>query len=334
MFWFWLVSFSPMTALLGGALSGGWGAVLALFSVTGFVALIDRFTHIALPALEDRETQARRLGTVLGLAHLVLLPLLIALMVHAPWLDGLDVALLLMASGLYYGQVGNSNAHELIHARSRLPRRVGVAVYTALLFGHHASAHPLVHHVHVATPLDPNSARAGEGFWRFFPRAWVGSWRAGLAAENARRARHAAGLHPYLIYSGGGIAALVVAFLIGGRLAVLLWVLLAFYAQMQLMLSDYVQHYGLQRAKLPNGRYEPVSDRHSWNAAPWFSSAMMLNAPRHSDHHAHPNRPFPALRLSRDMPVLPRSLPMMAALAMMPRLWRRVMDKRVAALGA
>ena len=81
------------------------------------------------------------------------------------------------------------------------------------------------------------------------------------------------------------------------------------------------------------GRLEPVSDRHSWNAPHWFSSGLMLNAPRHSDHHSHPARAYPGLRLERaekPRPLLPYSLPVMAAIATMPHLWRRVMDRRVA----
>ena len=58
---------------------------------------------------------------------------------------------------------------------------------------------------------------------------------------------------------------------------------------------------------------------------------MMLNAPRHSDHHMHPSRAFPALELTPGtMPMLPRSLPVMAVLALVPPLWHRVMDRRVA----
>jgi alkane 1-monooxygenase len=57
----------------------------------------------------------------------------------------------------------------------------------------------------------------------------------------------------------------------------------------------------------------------------------MLNAPRHSDHHMHPARSFPALELSAEnMPILPHSLPVMACLALVPGLWRKVMDRRVA----
>jgi len=58
---------------------------------------------------------------------------------------------------------------------------------------------------------------------------------------------------------------------------------------------------------------------------------MMLNAPHHSDHHMRPARAFPALEVTPDsMPILPRSLPVMAALALVPPIWRHVMDRRVA----
>jgi alkane 1-monooxygenase len=57
---------------------------------------------------------------------------------------------------------------------------------------------------------------------------------------------------------------------------------------------------------------------------------MMLNAPRHSDHHAHPGRPWPELALDAGMPVLPQSLPVMATIALWPPAWRALMDRRVA----
>ena len=63
---------------------------------------------------------------------------------------------------------------------------------------------------------------------------------------------------------------------------------------------------------------------------------MMLNAPRHADHHVHPARPYPELRLSPDgrAPLLPYSLPVMATLALVPPLWHKVMDKRLSRLRA
>jgi len=152
-----------------------------------------------------------------------------------------------------------------------------------------------------------------------------------LREENALRARSGnTDLHPYALYIGGAVICLFIAFQIGGILGVFKYILLAGYASSQLMLSDYVQHYGLRRAEVSEGKYEPVGPAHSWNNPQWFTSFLMLNAPRHSDHHAHPMKPYIALDLSDDMPRLPRSLPAMATLALIPPLWFKVMDKRVA----
>jgi len=56
---------------------------------------------------------------------------------------------------------------------------------------------------------------------------------------------------------------------------------------------------------------------------------MLLNATRHSDHHAHPTRHYPALTIPDQAPMLPRPLPLMASIALVPPLWRKIMDPRV-----
>ncbi|GGH22081.1 alkane 1-monooxygenase [Cribrihabitans marinus] len=318
MIWFWLASLSPVVTIALAALAGGIWPVVALLHVTGFVLLMDR-----LPAPRGRPARADDpLPAVQALAHLALLPLVIWSLAQGgagnPGLLALG-----LSAGLYFGQVSNSNAHELIHRPIRWQRGLGVAVFVSLLFGHHASAHLLVHHVHVATERDPNSARRGEGFWHFWPRAWIGSFRAGLRAE---RRRHGDWTNPYVLYLAGAAAWGLIALVLGGWGGVVVLVLLALHAQMQLLLADYVQHYGLRRATGADGRPEPVAARHAWNAPQWYSSAMMLNAPRHSDHHLHPMRAYGDLRLDPEHPVLPRSMPAMAALALVPPLWRRVMD--------
>lgn len=331
---FVIVPFLPVALLVAACLLGGWWSVAALISVTLLVTGMDRIMAPAPPETGARAVAlGHRITTALGLAHLLLMPLGIWALTRNDALEGAAAWVTALALGLFFGQVSNSNAHELIHRAARWPRRLGVAVYASLLFGHHASAHPRVHHVYVATPKDPNSAPLGMGFYRFWPRAWIGSFRAGLAAETRLRQGKAGsrGLHPYVIYVAGAALSLWVGWLIGGLPGVALWLGLAAYAQMQLILSDYVQHYGLRRASRADGGWEPAGPHHSWNAPQWYSSALMLNAPRHSDHHEHPARGFPELRLNAEtMPVLPRSLPVMASVALVPPLWRRVMDKRAA----
>ncbi|SMP25818.1 alkane 1-monooxygenase [Shimia sagamensis] len=340
MAWFWIATTIPVALLALGGLLGGLWAVAALIYMTSLIHVMDRLVQgAAVKTGEGGEfPSGMRLSLVLGLAHF---PLMIVAVLALAGVTGISLGAKVccfIAFGLFFGQVSNANAHELIHKAARFPRRLGMWVYISLLFGHHTSAHPKVHHIWVATEKDPNSPREGENFYQFWPRAWVGSFKAGWQAENAMRAR-AGGrkslLHPYVIYIGGAVLCLAVAVWLAGLGGVLAYVALASYGSMQLLLSDYVQHYGLHRLLRENGKPEPVGPEHSWNAPQLFTSALMLNAPRHSDHHMAPTRDYPALRLDPEvMPILPQSLPLMAILALWPRLWRQVMDPRVAKLRA
>ncbi|MEN9062217.1 alkane 1-monooxygenase [Ponticoccus litoralis] len=318
-----------MVALLALAMVvGAPFPAMALACVTVLVWALDKIAALAAPDVPGAEFPAGGgLSITLGLLHFPLLYGGVAVLSSdAPWLDKL---LIFLALSLFLGQVSNSNAHELIHRAGRWPRRLGVAVYASVLFGHHASAHVRVHHIHAATDRDPNSARLGESWYAFAARAWAGSLRAGYRAES--RLRQGRGVHPYAWYAGGAVLSLGIAAVIGGLAGIAALLALSAYAQAQLFLSDYVQHYGLRRRDSANGRPEPVGPQHSWNAPQGASSALMLNAPRHSDHHAHPARPYPGLQIDRDsMPILPYSLPVMACIALVPPLWRRVMDRRAA----
>ncbi len=330
---FALASLTPLALLALGFSGFGAGLVAALMYMTIFVAVADQ----VLPLLADDRAEgtefpaANAVLAVIGFGALAILPWGVVATV-APGPTGLfPRACGALALGLWLGQVAVPAAHELIHRSAYRFVRLGAAIYVALLFGHHTSAHRLVHHRHVATAADPNTARQGESYYRFFHRAWIGSFRAGYLAErHLRRGRKGpAGwsdpLPPYAVYLGGGGLVLVLAWLLAREAGVALWTALALHAQAQLLLSDYVQHYGLLRDDIAPGQVAPQSAAHSWNAAQWLSGRMMLNAARHSDHHLHPTRPFPALGLDDDAPRLPWSLPMACTIALLPFLWHRKM---------
>lgn len=322
----------PLVLTALAALFGGVWGVLAVGYVTVLVFCLDRLVARSA-GNSDPEAEfpaADPLLLALGLGHFLVLGLAVAGVAGATGLAPVERLLLAVAAGLVAGQIAHPVAHELIHRGVRGKRRLGRLIYTSLLFGHHASAHLLVHHPHVATEADPSSARRREGFYRYLLRAWPGAFRAGLRAETRRHGRLSA-RHPYALYLGGAAAMMLGAALVFGWPGLLALLGIAGYAQVQILLSDYVQHYGLARGLRSDGRPEPVGPAHSWNAPHWYSSAMTLNAPRHSDHHVTPGRPYPALQLRPDaMPVLPHSLPVMAVLALVPPVWRRVMDRRAA----
>jgi alkane 1-monooxygenase len=332
---FALATLLPLALILTGALAGGPWIAAAALSMTALTAVLDGLVRRTLPAGSESEFPAANgLSVLIAAGQLVMLAL-VTRALGGETLTAAEKAGLFVAAGLFAGQIGNANAHELIHRGDRVLHGLGMWAYASVLFAHHTSAHVHVHHVRVATRSDPSSARRGESLYRFIGRAWRGSFREGLRIETERLARAGRPVwqHPYLAYLGAMLAVLAVAAWLGGAPGLALFVGLALFAQTQLLMSDYVQHYGLERQRRPDGRPEPVGPRHSWNAPHPASSAMMLNAPRHSDHHAHPSRAYPALTLPEAgvAPHLPRSLPVMACVALIPPLWRRVMDQRLAA---
>ena len=336
MLFFEIATLLPVALLIAGAVWGGgwvWAAVLCITVLTWAL------DHLVRGAAARRGASSEfpagtALAVGLGVAHLPLMALAVWAVGGASGHDAIHRLGLLVGFGLFFGQVGHPNAHELIHKPARWMQGLGRAVYVAMLFGHHASSHLRVHHVHVGTAKDPSSAPEGMGFWRYAPRAWAGAFLAGLQAETALRARARlappAWTHPHVGYGAGAALCLALAYGIAGATGVLAYLGIAGYAQLQILLSDYLQHYGLRRHPGPDGRPEPVGPQHSWNGPDFWSSAMMLNAPRHSHHHTHPGVAFPALDLTDEMPTLPRSVPVMAVAALMPPLWKRMMARPLA----
>jgi alkane 1-monooxygenase len=120
------------------------------------------------------------------------------------------------------------------------------------------------------------------------------------------------------------------ALLFGFGLVVLPYLLLqALLGLLLLEIVNYLEHYGLLRQLREDGRYERCKPQHSWNSNTITSNIFLYHLQRHSDHHAHPLRPYQALRHFDEAPNLPLGYSAMILLATIPPLWRRVMDPRV-----
>ena len=74
-----------------------------------------------------------------------------------------------------------------------------------------------------------------------------------------------------------------------------------------------------------------MTHRHSWNAPQRYTNWLLFNLQRHSDHHAQAKRRYQALLHHPDSPQLPAGYASMFVLALLPPLWRRVMDQRALA---
>lgn len=331
----------PLWSLLGPAATGatllhGEDFLPLLLGCLLTVALADAL----LPPTRGSDPRAVRelplLRQVLLHAHLPVHALLL-LAAAQVWSLGslapLDALGLVLGFGIYACAFGINPAHELIHRPGRLSRAWGGLTLALVAYGTFKVEHLRGHHRLVATEADPSSAPRGRGLYAHLPRAIAGNLRAAFRLE-ARRLR-VAGRSPWSLRNEAlawtllsGALALGLGLWLGPG-GLVFFALQALVAVLSLELTNYVEHYGLRRQRDARGRLEPVGRDHAWSSPVRFSNALFFNVQRHAHHHARPRLPYPHLQVDPEGPVLPAGHPAMMALALLPPLWRRVVDPRL-----
>ena len=233
------------------------------------------------------------------------------------------------------GGVGINTAHELGHKKDSLERWLSKITLAQTCYGHFFIEHNRGHHVRVATPEDPASARFGETFWEFLPRSVWGSLKSSweLEAQRMRRLNRSP-WHP----SNDVLNAWAMSVVLYGALIAFFGVALIPYVVISAVFGfalletvNYLEHYGLLRQKTASGRYERCAPQHSWNSDHLVTNLFLYHLQRHSDHHANPTRRYQTLRSMDGAPNLPSGYASMIGLTYFPPLWRKVMDHRVLA---
>lgn len=338
---FWLSLMLVPLAIIG-ATKGGWTVALMPLYAWYLVSFLDAVTGLneenADPDIPDTKLFWYRLITMIWFpVQVITIYGMIWWVTHTDHLGTLETIVLFFGVGVISGTIGIVYAHELLHQKNRLERWLGDLLLATVLYSHFRSEHLLVHHRHVGTPRDAVTAKYNEGFHRFFFRVLFECPASAWRAESAMLARKGHGpLHrsnPFWRFAALQATALLLAFLIGGWIGLALFMWQAFAAIWQLELTNYIEHYGLTREYLGDGKYEHVKPHHSWNAAHTASNWLLINLQRHSDHHYKPDRRFPLLQnyAETEAPQLPFGYPLMTSLAMIPPLWRRRMNPRVKA---
>ena len=269
------------------------------------------------------------------------LPLWLATLVGCCWqflqlpLDTVGRLGWLVSTGVIGGVLAINPAHELIHKSGRLEPLFGGILLTSVGYQGFKIEHVRGHHVHVATPHDSSSAALGESAYAFVPRALWRNVRNAWQLESRRLHEHGHAprswrnemIRWYLLW-----LLMIGAFaLAGGALGVLFFLAQSVLAAATLEVINYVEHYGLSRQEIAPGRYERITPLHSWNAPQRYTNWLLFNLQCHSDHHAQPRRCYRALLHHAESPPLPAGYASMFMLALVPPLWRRVMDHRALA---
>ena len=228
-----------------------------------------------------------------------------------------------------------ATGHELIHRAAKWERLLGEVLLSSIAFGHYQTEHLFLHHRHVGTPLDPVFAAKGQTVYHHTPPGVLTSVLMTWRVECDRLAR--LGLpawhwtNPFWRYNLLTAAWVALYAWMGGWFGVGLYFLQSLVAMTLLRAVDYVEHYGLPRQILPNGRYERTEPRHSWNASHTVSNWALWNVQRHSDHHRVASRHYRLLQhFDEDTaPQLPYNYTVMLAIALIPPLWFKTVNPLV-----
>ncbi|EZH78960.1 alkane 1-monooxygenase [Ectopseudomonas composti] len=345
-YWIWLIP------VLGIPLSYHWsqGSAhadawpwLVISVVFGVIPLLD-FVVGRDPANPNERDEVPVLEAqgYYRLLSLATVPLLLAMLAWSGWIfvtykgwSWVGQLGWVLSVGTVMGAIGITVSHELIHKDAPLEQNAGGLLLAAVCYAGFKVEHVRGHHVHVSTREDASSSRFGQSLYAFLPHAYkhnfLNAWK--LEAERLKR-RGLPALHwrNELIWWYAISVLMLLGFTVAlGWLGALFFLGQAVMAFTLLEVVNYVEHYGLHRRKLENGRYERTTPHHSWNSNFLLTNLFLFHLQRHSDHHAYAKRRYQVLRHFDDSPQLPNGYAGMIVLALFPPLWRAVMDPKVRA---
>jgi alkane 1-monooxygenase len=319
------------TAPLGFVLGGAWSWLTLLATPAGICGF-DYLLGFEPEIEPEVESLAYRALPWLYIAAQLAVIAWAAFAVAGPAVTLVEAIGLTVSVGMTAGIFGILAAHEMVHRDVRWERGIGVAFLAGVGYMHFRIAHLQGHHRRGATFEDPASARKGESAYGFILRSSTGQFREAWAFEAARlrrRGRRVWGPSNRMLHYAAVQIVVVAAVALLGPRALGYWLVQAVLAVIMLELFNYIAHYGLSRRTLPNGKLERMASRHSWNSSRRMNNWALFNMGRHSDHHTRPTRAYQRLEPEPDSPELPAGYCGAIVMALLPPLWRLVMDPRV-----
>lgn len=328
----------PLSGFLAVYLKGYWSFATIIIAFI-LLPLIEQIVPSSTFNLDKETAKKRSAQWIFDILLFLNMPIIIGLATYLFYtvqhesISTFEAIGLYLSVGIVLGACGINVAHELGHKSPKLHKLAAQALLMPCLYMHFYIEHNRGHHLHVATPKDPATSRKGENLYFFWVRSTVLSYLSAWSLE-AKRLKKGTTLEK-IIYNQMIHFTLVqciylaIVGLVFGAKALIAAVLIAIVSFLLLETINYIEHYGLSRKKMANGRYERVMPKHSWNSNHQLGRIMLYELTRHSDHHYLANKKYQVLDHHDHSPQLPLGYPASMLMASVPPLWFAVMNSKL-----
>jgi len=330
-----LAYITPLGALMGLWLQGFWVFFTPFFTFI-LVPFLETILPIAKQNLSQKELLSKDKNKFFNVILYLNIPIVYGLIGYFLWslsfeqysiteLVGLTISL-----GIVVGANGINIAHELGHRKLHFERVFGKILLLPALYMHFFIEHNFGHHLHAATPQDPATAKYNQSIYSFWFSSikgqYIKAWSIQKSLLGRAKLPFLSSKNDMLWYTLIQFGYLMSVYLFLGELALGLALCIALSGVLLLETINYIQHYGLKRNKKASGRYERISEIHSWNSNHVLGRILLYELTRHSDHHYRAHKKFQLLEYHQSGPQMPFGYTTSMVLALAPPLWFLVMN--------
>lgn len=328
----------PVAAALGLFLRGPWAFFTPFFAFV-LIPIAETLLPVNDTNLDPQTAESKAKNSFFDVLLYLNLPMVFGLVGYYLWSlthPGYTTSELIgftFSIGIVVGSNGINVAHELGHRTKVWERTLGKILLLPALYMHFYIEHNYGHHLHAATREDPASARYNQSVYSFWVSSMVGQYISAWKIQKDLLQRKDQGMISYsndmLWYLFAQLAYLTIVYFAFGPLALLVAICIGVTSALLLETINYIEHYGLSRIKMASGRYERVSEIHSWNSNHVMGRIMLYELTRHSDHHHRANKKYQLLDCHQTSPQMPFGYPTSMVLSLLPPLWFYIMNKRI-----
>ena len=335
----YLLAYSiPIVGIIGIYYGGIWSYTALLFA---FVIL--PILELLMPVDKKNYTEievSKRLKNILFDVMLYLnVPIVYGSIVFTLYkITHVDLSLfeiigMTISLGIILGANGINVAHELGHRANLLERILGKFLLIPSHYTHFFIEHNHGHHLHVSTPEDPSTAKYNQNLYAFWYQTVTGTYtKAWQIQKNLNQIENRSWFavkSDMFWFTIIQISYLLLIYYFFGNVGFIVALMAGIVGLLLLETINYIEHYGLKRNQLASGRFERVSEKHSWNSNHVLGRIMLYELTRHSDHHYKSQKKYQILEYHDASPQMPYGYPTSIVLSFFPPLWFAVMNKRI-----